>query len=153
MPTTMPGGYSTLLDVPLEPIARAAPESTVRDCALLLDRGIGAVVVTSEPMRVVTVAAIVEVVATATSPSARLEELELETPIFLRDCTALEEAVRQLLRWPRRCMLVIDARGAVRGRLTVPHALRALLAGPRWVEALQLALHIEPSERAGWSRD
>lgn len=153
MPATTPGGYSTILDVPLEPIAHAAPESTVRECARLLDRGVGAVVVRSEPIRVVTVAAIVAVVATATPFSARLDELDLETPVFVRDCTALEEAVRQLLRSPRRCMLVVDAQGDVRGRLTVPHALRALLAGPPWVEALQLALHIETSEWAGWSRD
>jgi hypothetical protein len=143
MPTTKPGGYSTILDVPLEPIAHAAPEATVRDCARLLDGGVGAVVVTSEPMRVVTVGAIVAVVATATPFSARLDELELETPVFVRDCTALEEAVHQLLRWPRRCVLVVDRQGGVRGRLTVPHALRALLAGPPWVEALQLALHID----------
>jgi hypothetical protein len=122
------------------------------DCARLLDAGSAAVVVTSEPPRVVTPAVIVEGVAARFGVSTRVEEFELETPIFVRDATALEEALHHLLRWPRRCVLVVDAAGAVRGRLTVPHALRALFLSPPWLDALQLALHIETLEPASWTQ-
>jgi CBS domain len=132
----------TLAQVVLEPIVLVAQDARLVTCARLLDDGIGALIVASEPLRTVTARDVVRAVATGARLSA-IGDVELSAPVIFPVSMPIDAAVRHLLESPDRCVIVQAADGKLLGRLTLRHALRALLPRPAWVRALQLALHIE----------
>jgi hypothetical protein len=132
--------HPILADVALEPVVAVADTTTLTKAAQLLARGYGTLLLL-DPLRAVRKRDLLDAIADGAEPGTPLSALSLARPNVLSARLAADAALQSLLSAPEDCFVVDDG-GELVGRATLDRVLRALLARPRWVHALQLALHI-----------
>jgi CBS domain-containing protein len=131
-------------EVELDPLVVLDARATLRDAARALEGGAwGAVLVDARPLVECTERDIVLAIAAGEDADAPVGSLNLNSPPYVRGTTPIADALQLMWTIGRRGMLVVSRDGRPLGYLAATTAFEALRAGPPWLGALKIALHIE----------
>jgi CBS domain-containing protein len=145
----MEPGIDTAVTVghaPLRPIVSVTPESSVAECARVTARtDVELLVVESHPVTVVSRDALARGIVSGVDTDTTVVAVATP-PVYASSHTSLLDAVRAMALERISEVLVVDDRGALVGVLALADAVATLLAGPQWLGALRVALHIEATQ-------
>jgi CBS domain-containing protein len=131
-------------DVQLDPLVVLDPGATLRDAARALKgSGFGAALVDAWPLVECTDADIVHAIAAGDDAGTPVGSLALDAPPFVHSTSTIADALQLMWALGRRGVLVVSRDGRPLGYLAATVAFAALRAGPPWLGALKIALHIE----------
>jgi CBS domain-containing protein len=136
--------HARVSDVELEPLVVLDACATIRDAARLIEGGrLGTVLVDTVPLVECTDRDIVHAIAAGDAADTSVGSLPLDAPPFVRSTTSIADALEMMWETGRRGILVVSRDGRPVGYLRAAVAFAALRAGPPWLGALKIALHIE----------
>jgi CBS domain-containing protein len=131
-----------IADFEVKPVPVVDPGTSLAQAArVLAQTGQGVLVVGTTPLGEISEADIVEALASGRSPVSHVVELTRGVPQFVRPDTKAEDAAAIMIVTGRRDLVVVDD-GHLLGVVELRATIGALWAGPSWLGALRVALHV-----------
>jgi predicted transcriptional regulator len=133
----------TVAHAPLLPVVSVTTASTIGEAARVAARtGVDLLVVDARPVTVVTRASLAAAIVNGVDPESTVVAVATE-PRYASMRQSLADTLRAMAIDRVDSVLVVDDAGRLVGALATADAVATLLAGPQWLGALRVALHIE----------
>lgn len=127
----------------LTPLVTVVPTATIAECRRITARtGADIIAVDGDPLLIVTRDALATAVVDGADLQCAITSIA-GVPDYVAVHRELFDVVASMAARRVHRALVIDDEAVVLGVLRLDDAVAALLAGPQWVGALRVALHIE----------
>ncbi len=142
----MAASTCTVAEMPLEPLVWVEPDATLAEVARVLhERGAEAALVGTDPVTEVTESDVVAAIADGAAPDTPIAVLARAEPLAVPMHTRVDELLDLMAGAGRRTLVVAGPGGRPVGTVTIATAIAVAVAGPPWLGALRIALHIERS--------